>query len=80
MNLTEYIDSKRDEHLNELNEFLRIPSVSAQSEHKPDIERAAKWVAETLPVCVSMVRPLLPKSTPAVCSLSARPMRDSSSR
>ena len=48
MNLTEYIDSKRDEHLNELYEFLRIPSVSAQSEHKPDIERAAKWVAEKL--------------------------------
>ena len=41
MNLTEYIDSKHDEHLNELYEFLRIPSVSAQSEHKPDIERAA---------------------------------------
>src|ERR1700682_2980033 len=48
MNLTEYIDSKREEHLNELYEFLRIPSVSAQSEHKPDIERAAKWVAEKL--------------------------------
>jgi len=48
MNLTEYIDSKRDEHLNELYEFLRIPSVSAQSEHKPDIERAANWVAEKL--------------------------------
>ena len=48
MNLTEYIDSKHEEHLNELYEFLRIPSVSAQSEHKPDIERAAKWVAEKL--------------------------------
>src|SRR5258708_22454503 len=48
MNLTEYIDSKREEHLNELYEFLRIPSVSAQSEHKPDIERAAKWVAGRL--------------------------------
>jgi acetylornithine deacetylase/succinyl-diaminopimelate desuccinylase-like protein len=48
MNLTEYIDSKREDHLNELYEFLRIPSVSAQSEHKPDIERAAKWVAEKL--------------------------------
>src|SRR5271169_1715849 len=48
MNLTAYIDSKRDEHLNELYEFLRIPSVSAQSEHKPDIERAANWVADKL--------------------------------
>src|SRR5487761_2093497 len=48
MNLTEYIDSKHEEHLNELYEFLRIPSVSAQSEHKPAIERAAKWVADRL--------------------------------
>jgi acetylornithine deacetylase/succinyl-diaminopimelate desuccinylase-like protein len=48
MNLTEYIDSKHEAHLNELYEFLRIPSVSAQSEHKPDIERAAKWTADRL--------------------------------
>ena len=48
MNLTEYIDSQRQEHLNDLYEFLKIPSVSAQSEHKPDIERAAKWVASRL--------------------------------
>src|SRR5256712_13320609 len=48
MNLTKYIESHRDAHLNELKEFLRIPSVSAKSEHKPDIERAAKWVADNL--------------------------------
>lgn len=48
MELLEYIDSKRAENQNELLEFLRIQSVSAKSEHKPDIERAAKWVAEKL--------------------------------
>jgi acetylornithine deacetylase/succinyl-diaminopimelate desuccinylase-like protein len=48
MNLIEYIESKREEHLNELKEFLRIPSVSTKSEHKPDIERAAQWVADKL--------------------------------
>jgi acetylornithine deacetylase/succinyl-diaminopimelate desuccinylase-like protein len=48
MNLTEYIDSKREDNLNELKEFLRIPSVSTQSAHKPDIERAARWVADKL--------------------------------
>lgn len=48
MALIEYIESRRDEHLNELKEFLRIPSVSTKSEHKPDIERAARWVAEKL--------------------------------
>lgn len=48
MQLAQYIESKRDEHLNELFDFLRIPSVSTKSEHKPDIERAANWVAEKL--------------------------------
>jgi len=48
MNLTEYIESKHEEHLNDLYEFLKIPSVSAQSEHKADIERAARWTADRL--------------------------------
>jgi len=48
MNLTEIIESRRDQHLAELCEFLRIPSVSAKSEHKPDIERGARWVADRL--------------------------------
>ena len=42
MDLIAYIESKREEHLNELKELLRIPSVSTKSEHKGDIERAAK--------------------------------------
>jgi acetylornithine deacetylase/succinyl-diaminopimelate desuccinylase-like protein len=48
INLAEFIESCRDQHLQELCEFLRIPSVSAKSEHKPDIERAARWVADKL--------------------------------
>lgn len=48
MNLNEYIESRREEHLNELKQFLRIPSVSTKSEHKPDVEKAAHWVAEKL--------------------------------
>ncbi len=48
MDLMEYIERHRDAHLNELLEFLRIPSVSTKSEHKPDIERAARWVADKL--------------------------------
>jgi acetylornithine deacetylase/succinyl-diaminopimelate desuccinylase-like protein len=48
MELIDYIDSKREEHLTELKEFLRIPSVSTKGEHKPDIARAAHWVAEKL--------------------------------
>ena len=48
MNLAEYIDSRRDEHLAELCPFLRIPSVSAKTEHKQDVERGARWVADSL--------------------------------
>ena len=46
MNLTELIEGRREQHLAELCEFLRIPSVSAKSEHKPDVERACRWVAD----------------------------------
>ena len=48
MNLTEFIEGRREQHLSELCDFLRIPSVSAKTEHKPDIERAARWVADHL--------------------------------
>ena len=48
MELNEYIERKHNEHLTDLYEFLRIPSVSAQAERKPDVERAAQWVAERL--------------------------------
>jgi acetylornithine deacetylase/succinyl-diaminopimelate desuccinylase-like protein len=48
MELNAYIEQKHDEHLNDLYELLRIPSVSAQSAHKPDIARAAQWVADRL--------------------------------
>jgi acetylornithine deacetylase/succinyl-diaminopimelate desuccinylase-like protein len=48
MNLTEFIEGRREQHLAELCEFLRIPSISAKTEHKADVERAAKWVADHL--------------------------------
>ncbi len=48
MNLADFIESRRDEHLQELCSFLRIPSVSAKTEHKPDIQRAAQWVVDKL--------------------------------
>jgi acetylornithine deacetylase/succinyl-diaminopimelate desuccinylase-like protein len=48
MNLVEFIEGRRDQHLAELCELLRIPSVSAKSEHKPDVERGARWVADHL--------------------------------
>ncbi len=43
-----YIRQHREEHLEQLKELLRIPSVSTKPESKPDVERAAKWVADSL--------------------------------
>src|ERR1700738_1943557 len=48
MKLAEIIEAHHEQHLAELCEFLRIPSVSAKSEPKPDIHRAARWVSDKL--------------------------------
>jgi acetylornithine deacetylase/succinyl-diaminopimelate desuccinylase-like protein len=48
MSVVEFIENHRTEYLEELKDFLRIPSISAKNEHKADIERAAKWIAEKL--------------------------------
>ena len=43
-----YIEREMGRFQEELFEFLRIPSVSARSEHAPDIHDAAAWVAGRL--------------------------------
>ncbi|HLF90876.1 MAG TPA: hypothetical protein VI451_18180, partial [Anaerolineales bacterium] len=32
-------------YIAQLQEYLRIPSISTLTEHKPDIERASRWIA-----------------------------------
>ena len=44
----EYINQNFDRFTEELFELLRIPSISAQAEHKPDMERCAEWLAVSL--------------------------------
>ncbi|NKQ35889.1 MAG: dipeptidase [Chloroflexi bacterium] len=44
----EYAQNHREDHLNELFDFLRIPSVSTQPEHDADIQKAARWLAEAM--------------------------------
>ena len=44
----EYIDRNCDRFIEELFELLRIPSISAQTEHKPDMQRCAEWLAAAL--------------------------------
>ncbi len=43
-----YVEHNQDRLLDELKEFLRIPSVSTLPEHKADVERAAEFVARSL--------------------------------
>jgi acetylornithine deacetylase/succinyl-diaminopimelate desuccinylase-like protein len=43
-----YIHSQRERFLEELKEFLRIPSISTLPEHEPDIRRAAEFTAAAL--------------------------------
>jgi acetylornithine deacetylase/succinyl-diaminopimelate desuccinylase-like protein len=44
----EYQDKNKDRFLSELLELLRIPSVSARSEHKPDMQKCAEAVKQRL--------------------------------
>lgn len=46
--VTNYIAQNRERFLNDLFEVLRIPSISAQSEHKPDMVRCAEHLAARL--------------------------------
>ena len=46
--LTAYLQNHRQRHLDELCDWLRIPSVSTQPQHKGDVQRAAVWLAEKL--------------------------------
>ena len=43
--LLEFLEANDERIHAELFDFLRIPSVSARSEHKPDMQRAAEWLA-----------------------------------
>lgn len=44
MAVKSYLERERDNHLAHLVEFLRIPSISALSQHRQDMRRAAEWL------------------------------------
>jgi acetylornithine deacetylase/succinyl-diaminopimelate desuccinylase-like protein len=46
--LATFLSNNRDRFLEELNAFLRIPSISTDPERRPDIDRAAEFVASSL--------------------------------
>jgi acetylornithine deacetylase/succinyl-diaminopimelate desuccinylase-like protein len=43
-----YVQAQRERFLDELKELVAIPSISALSEHKADVQRAAEWLAGQL--------------------------------
>jgi acetylornithine deacetylase/succinyl-diaminopimelate desuccinylase-like protein len=43
-----YLEQNKDRYIEELFEFIRIPSVSAMDAHIPDVQNAAEWVAKRL--------------------------------
>lgn len=43
-----YIDANKDRFISELFDLIRIPSISAESAHKPDMKRCAEWLAAEL--------------------------------
>ena len=42
------IESRRQQSVEELKDFLKIPSISTKPEHKPDLVRCAEWLAGKL--------------------------------
>ena len=47
--LNQYIEENKERFLNELFELIRIPSISSEVEHKPDMYRCAeKWKSPLL--------------------------------
>lgn len=46
--IDQYFKDHREEHLEELKAFLRIPSISSLSEHKDDIRKGAEWLKEAM--------------------------------
>jgi acetylornithine deacetylase/succinyl-diaminopimelate desuccinylase-like protein len=45
---SQYVEENKQRLLDELKDFLRIPSISTLPEHQPDIRRAAEFVAQAL--------------------------------
>ncbi|NOT24952.1 MAG: dipeptidase [Acidobacteria bacterium] len=44
----DFINVNRDRYVDELKEYLAIPSISALPQHSPDVRRAADWTAQAL--------------------------------
>ncbi len=65
-NWENYLENNKSRFLDEMLDFIRIPSISALSEHAGDIQRAAEWVADRMNAAdIEEVR-ILPTDGPPV--------------
>ena len=48
MNWSDYLDAKQSQFVDELLNFVRIPSVSASDDHILDVVAAGNWVVQRL--------------------------------
>jgi acetylornithine deacetylase/succinyl-diaminopimelate desuccinylase-like protein len=46
--VVDFINLHRDRYVDELKQYLAIPSISALPQHAPDVRRAAEWTAEAI--------------------------------
>lgn len=69
MNWETYLDQNQPRFVDELLDFVRIPSVSAKPENIPDVQRAAAWVAARLTAAGAEHAEVLPTAGhPVVCA------------
>lgn len=62
-----YLETHQSENLEQLKEFLKIPSISALSEHKGDVLKAAEWLRDELTrIGLEHVQVLETKGNPVV--------------
>ncbi len=57
-----YLESNAERILNELLDFVRIPSVSADPDHAADVRHAAEWVAQAIRAAGPFAVEILPTS------------------
>ena len=64
-----YLDREQARFVDELLDFIRIPSVSAKPDNSPDVQRAAEWVAARLTAAGAEHAQVMPTAGhPVVCA------------